>query len=257
MKSHSALKALSIAMIAVLLTGCASDITSEHVLSHDKGRVVPGKALPAPVKRKAAVGEEMLTAGEYALTSRKLARKIAVMQAGASADIKHKLRSFNFNLAPATLTLEGTIKSGYLYQYPRGFMTASNEPAYGGLIAPYDNPELATKIYWNWISSSTSSYYTADLDQPIKLATSEIEEEISGSTAYQTPLQVLIYSGVSAGQIRFVYKEFTPSGLTRPSFTQDVVLDYQEGEEYAFKNARFIINKAGPAFVEFTVITGL
>ncbi len=257
MKSYSAPKTLAIILTAVLLPGCASELTSEQVLSHDSGRVIPGKRLTAPVKRKAAVGEEMLTAGEYALTSGKIARKIAVMQEGASADIKHKLRSFNFHLAPATLKSEGTVKSGHLYQYPRGFVTAGNEPAFGGLIAPYDTPELATKIYWNWTSSGTSTYYTADLDRPVKLSTSEIEENLSNSASYQTPLQVLIYSGVSAGQIRFVYKEFTSHGQTRPDFTQDVVLDYQEGEEYAFKSARFVINKAGPAFIEFTVITGL
>lgn len=257
MKSQPALRVIPIVIAAALLPGCASELTSEQVLNRDSGRMISGQLLTAPIKRKAAVGEEMLTAGEYALTSRKIARKTAVMQDSASADIKHKLRTFNFHLASATLMSEGTVKSGHLYKYPRGFATTSNEPAYGGLIAPYDTPELATKIYWNWAANGSSSYYTADLDHPIKLSTSEIEEEMSGSADYQAPLQVLIYSGVSAGQIRFVYKEFTSGGRTKPDFTQNVVLDYQEGEEYAFKSARFVINKAGPAFIDFTVITGL
>lgn len=199
----------------------------------------------------------MLTAGEYSTTPSRISRQTATTISDASTTISHKLKTISFHLTTATLLLEGQSESGFFYKYPNTFSTLKNEKAYGGLFAPKETPNLATKVYWNWITQTRKdTYYTAPLAAPVTLKMGTVEEEISTGTT-QTPRQVLIYSGVSAGQIRFLYKEFTTDGLARPLFTQDVVLDYHPGEIYAFKNARFIVEKAGPAFIEFTLIQGL
>jgi len=249
---------MSIAIvIGITLTGCASDITTETITNKNHGTIIPGKILTTPIKQKAALGEEMLTAGEYSTTPTKKSIQTATMTSEAKAHIKHKLKQIDFNLSPSNLMLEGSSNVYLFYKYPQSFLSQDNVQSHGGLMVPKASPRLATKIYWNWLSSSRSdTYYTAPLSAPLTVDISSIEQNIS-TGKHQTPQQVLIYSGVSGGQIRFIYKEFTSDGLARPLFTQDVVLDYFEGEEYAFKSARFIVNKAGPAFIEFTLINGL
>ncbi|MDX1297738.1 MAG: hypothetical protein R3260_05780 [Pseudomonas sp.] len=246
-----------IALITITLSGCASDITTETIANKDYGTIIPGKILTSPIKRKAALGEEMLTAGEYSTTPTKKTIQIATMTTEATAHIKHKLKKIDFNLPPSNLKLEGSSNNYLFYKYPQPFLSRANVKSHGGLMVPKSSPRLATKIYWDWIPSSrVDTYYTASLSQPLAIDTTSIEQNIS-TGKHQTPQQVLIYSGVSGGQIRFVYKEFTRGGIAKPLFTQDVILDYVEGEEYAFKSARFTVNKAGPAFIEFTLIKPL
>lgn len=242
---------------AIILSGCASDISTETISNKNYGTTILGKILTTPIKQKVALGEEMLTAGEYSTTPTKKSFQTAIMTAEARAHIKHKLKKIDFNLPPSNLILEGSSRNYLFYKYPQPFSSLDNSQSYGGLMVPKASPNLATKIYWNWSAPSrTDTYYTAPLSNPLAVNVSSIEQNISTGT-HQTPQQVLIYSGVSDGKIRFIYKEFTSGGLARPLFTQDVVLDYFEGEEYAFKSARFIVNKAGPAFIEFTLINGL
>jgi hypothetical protein len=251
------IKILIAITIGITLSGCASDIITETITNRNHGTIIPGKTITTPIKQRAALGEEMLTAGEYSTTPTKKSIQIATMAAEAKAHIKHKLKQIDFNLPPSNLTLEGSSNNYLFYKYPQPFLSRDNVQSYGGLMVPKTSPHLATKIYWNWLASSRNdTYYTAPLSNQLTIDTSTVKQSIS-TGKHQSPQQVLIYSGISGGQIRFIYKEFTSNGLARPLFTQDVVLDYFEGEEYAFKSARFIVNKAGPAFIEFTLIHGL
>lgn len=242
--------------IAALLHGCASDIKRESITEPYTGTLVPGKLLTSPIKLKAAIGEEMLTAGEYSITPTKVARQTATMTSDASAHITHKWKTFDFRLAPAKLAKEGSSSAGHFYRYPSTFFSLNRKESYGGLLAPSETPNIATRIYWRWLPSSENTFYTAPLKTPVKLNLEHYEEDIDNGR-YQTPRQVLIYSGLSSGQIRFVYREFTQGGLSKPPLSQDVTLDYHPGTEYAFKDARFIVHKADTAFIEFTLLKGL
>ncbi|MCP1620070.1 MULTISPECIES: hypothetical protein [Pseudomonadaceae] len=242
--------------IAALLSGCASDIKNESITEPYTGTLVPGKLLTSPTKLKAAVGEEMLTAGEYSITPSKVAHQTATMASDASAHVTHKWKTFDFRLAPARLAKEGSSSAGHFYKYPSTFFSLARKEAYGGLIAPNETPNIATRIYWRWLPSNENTFYTAPLKTPVKLNLEDYEEDIDNGQ-HQTPRQVLIYSGLSSGQIRFVYREFTQGGFSKPTLSQDVTLDYRPGTEYAFKEARFIVNKADTAFIEFTLLKGL
>lgn len=70
-------------------------------------------------------------------------------------------------------------------------------------------------------------------------------------------MSTLSYAGVSGGQIKFSYKEFTAEGLARPAFTQEVSFDYAPGETYGYKNARFVVHEAGNTQIAFTLLSHL
>jgi hypothetical protein len=246
------------ALLTALLSGCASDIKSV-TMSPDHGKLVTVHALNLPSteikKLKTTLGDDMFTNEKYIIALGSLEFNTATMQTPANAQIKHKLKTIGFHLAPAHLRSEGYSSEGQHYAYPRAFATTKNAPAYGGLIAPIESPELATKIYWAWNPSDNNHYYTAVLLTPIKLKIEKIAKN-ADSEAHKPLTQALIYSGVSDGKIRFIYKEFTRGGYARPDFTQDLTLHYTPGEEYAFKNARFIVHKASNTFIEFSLIKG-
>lgn len=244
-------------LIAFSLNGCVTDINEKGMEARDYGEVVPGEILTAPVKSSAALGEAMLTAGEYSRTPRFMRKKTVVTQQTAIARINHGLKKFNFDLPPRRLELLGSSGEGFFYQYPKPFPTQNNQIGFGGLFVSRDAPYVASRIYWTWSPVHTSSrYYTAMLEKPVDLDAEEILVPLDHGTE-QGPMAELIYSGVSAGQIRFVYREFTVRGSSRPDFTQDVTLDYKPGEIYAFRSARFKVDKAGPEKIEFTLIQGL
>lgn len=241
----------------IVLGGCTTDISNKTLQDPYLGEIVPGKVIVAPIKSTATVGEAMLKAGEFSVTSKKIRKRIAFTHKPAIARISHRIKEINFDLPPGQLVLIGSSAEGYFYQYSRAFRTQKNVNAYGGLFVSREDPKLATRIYWTWNESAPSNnFYTAPLVQPVGI---EIKEELVplDEGMEQGPMAELIYSGVSGGQIRFVYREFTPHGLARPLFTQDVILDYYPGEIYSFRNARFRIVEAGPASIEFILIQGL
>ncbi|QKE65266.1 hypothetical protein HNE05_18525 [Aquipseudomonas campi] len=254
-KSAQSITAL---LLAMLIPGCASDIKTV-TMTPDQGKLVTGKTIttPAGVKRlKAALGEDMFTNEQYFITPGTLEFNTATMQSAANAKIKHKLKTISFNLPPAHLSSEGYSSEGQHYTYPRSFVSNNDTPAYGGLIAPIETPEIATKIYWHWSPKNAEGlYYSAPLSKPVHLNIEKIEKD-STNEAHKPLTQALIYSGVSDGKIRFIYREYTRGGYSRPDFTQDVTLNYTPGEEYAFKSARFVVEKAGNSFIDFILIKG-
>ncbi|MGA6097929.1 hypothetical protein ACPESN_08620 [Stutzerimonas marianensis] len=249
--------AVLLPLLVLGVSGCTTDIIKKTIEKPEQGKVVPGKILTAPTKMSAAVGEAMLTAGEYSRTPTVKRKTYAVMSQPADAHVSHGLKDFIFSLEPARLELIGRSGRSHFYKYPKPFRTQKNKNAYGGLFAADGASGVATHIYWTWSPVHMSNqYYTAPLEKPVALQLDDVLVPLDNGKQ-QGPTAQLIYAGVSAGQIRFVYKEFTSGGYSSADFTQDVSLDYHPGETYSFRTARFKVKKAGPAGIEFTLINGL
>lgn len=243
-------------LLLALLSGCASEITNVQKPSPDQGQPLPREVIDSHQKNIAAVGEDMITGGNITLAPAKASFLTALMQTPATANITHKLTKISFSLSPATLRSEGTSIDGHFFRYPRLFETSDGKLSEGGLLSSKKHTDSADRIYWKWVDSNNTSYYTATLDSPVPLKPSAITEVISGTEQYPVRSE-LIYSGILDGKIRFLYREFNTAGTIKPSLTQDVTLDYTPGTEYGFKKSRFIVHKAGPATIEYTLLHGL
>ena len=240
----------------LMLAACATDLRTEHLGQQVQAELIPGKLFVPNKQTIANVGDVMFTAGEYSKepTSSKL-ESFRVKQ-NTTTQVKHKASIFEFSIPAGDYRLRSVSEDGNYYSSPTAFSALNDDTrtGYGGLFVPKGSLD-ATEIYWNW-NPGLSNVYQAKLTAPISgtLADSIIylnDQESSG------PRATLTYAGVAAGQIRFVYKEFTKDGLARPAFTQEVSLDYKPGGDYAYKDAHFIVEKADSTHIRFTLLRPL
>lgn len=145
-------------------------------------------------------------------------------------------------------------------KFYRALRPVGSRAAYVGLVVPGGSNE-ATDFFWWWFASDRDdsiprSVYSVPLPNPVAVDRGEYLQPV-GSGAVSGPTATLTYAGVAGGQIRFVYKEFTSTGMARPAFTQEVSLDYQPGETYAYKTARFVVHEAGSTHILYTLLEGL
>ena len=146
-----------------------------------------------------------------------------------------------------TYFLEGEDYRGKFYRYPSPLRFSSNGSTFsvqGGLVVPNDQ-NSPHQIYWiptdqprNRISDPTNSFVTHDAVYEEK-----VQDELK---------QVLIYNGVSAGQIKFIYKEFI-NDLARPAFDQEVSYDFVPDETIGFKKARFRVIDSNSTTITYIV----
>jgi|SRR5690554_3048412 len=246
-----------VALIAftLALAACATELRSVRLGDSVAPEVIPGKVF-APSKSKANVGEVMLTAGEYSKEPSSSKLEAFRVSKSTVTSTKHKTNTFEFSIPAGDYRLRSRTPEGNYYSSPTSFSARNNDTrtGYGGLFVPNGSSE-ATEFYWNW-NPDVWNVYQAKLTSPISGSIGESiiylkDQESSG------PRATLTYAGVAAGQIRFVYKEFTKDGLARPAFTQEVSLDYKSGGTYAYKDAQFIVEKADSTHISFTLLRPL
>ena len=64
----------------------------------------------------------------------------------------------------------------------------------------------------------------------------------------------LIYNGRIENQIKFIYREFSNEGFSRPAFSQEIQYDLNESNVIGFKGARIRILKATNREIEYEVL---
>lgn len=237
------------------LAACATELRSVRLGEAVEPEVIPGKIF-VPSKSKANVGDVMLTAGEYSKEASSSKLEAFRVNNSTITRTKHKTKMFEFSIPAGDYRLRSRTQEGSYYSSPTSFSALNNDTrtGYGGLFVPNGETE-ATDFYWSW-SPNAWSVYQAKLTSPISGSIGESiiylkDQESSG------PRATLTYAGVAAGQIRFVYKEFTKDGMARPAFTQEVSLDYKPGSTYAYKDAQFIVEKADLTHISFTLLRPL
>jgi hypothetical protein len=167
-------------------------------------------------------------------------------------------------VAPAgEYVLAGKSPEGMFY-LSREQLKCSAREAWGGLFVPQGSSTPSEIVFtwapWSRFGDRPFNLYGA----PIKSATTLAPAKSLLEPINADFVATLSYAGVSGGQIKFVYKEFNveSSGpvermLARPAYTQEVSLDYKQGETYGYKNARFIVHEAGPTHTVYTLLSHL
>lgn len=246
-------------VIAVGLTlafaGCATELRSVRLGDSIEPEIIPGKVF-VPGKSEANVGDVMLTAGEYSKEASRSKIEAFSLSTSVIAVVKHKTSTFEFSLPAGDYRLHSRANGGSYYQAPSNLsaMNSDTRTGYGGIFVPSGSSK-ATEFYWNW-GRNMSGAYQARLTAPVAgIGKESIINLNDGSSS--GPRATLTYAGVAAGQIRFVYKEFTADGLARPAFTQEVSLDYKPGGIYGYKDAQFTVESADSTHINFTLIRPL
>lgn len=96
----------------------------------------------------------------------------------------------------------------------------------------------------------TASYEWKVTPQSAKVAISE-NERISTDKGYEN--YEIIYNGTDNKSLFFTYREFSPEGLARTAFYQNMTYDAL-AKSIKFKKFRIIVNKASSEEISYTVI---
>ncbi|NEZ02958.1 hypothetical protein G4Y73_02205 [Wenzhouxiangella sp. XN201] len=260
--SRSVMLAGMVAATVLICVSCASDIGSMRGLSPVDPDFVPGQLHePDPLTRsRAEVGDVMLEAGEFDYRPPSNKYPAITIDPQPELEVEHKRHVFRFPLKAGPYKLVAESSQGKYYRYLTPF---GSRKAYGGLFVP-TGQDVATDFFWWWYARDRdedlvpANVYSVPLPNPVEVTHTEHLEPRDGSRGRSSgPTATLTYAGVAAGEIRFVYKEFTERGMARPAFTQEVILDYNPGETYAYKSARFVVHEAGTTHILYTLLEGL
>lgn len=233
---------------ALLLCACATTMT------HRTGITTPSfeTTYREGVRQVTNVGDFMTSTSMFAV------RPGFVLPTSVEGQITHRGNDWRFTAPAGTYSLAGRSPEGDFYLSREGLRsnTGPHHTAYGGVFVPAGSNTIGS-IVFHWVQwsllGSKFSLHQAEIAHPVPLPEMrETYEPVSAGV-----LQTLSYAGVSGGQIKFAYKEFTEEGLARPAFTQEVAFDYVPGETYGYKNARFVVHEAGNTQITFTLISHL
>ncbi len=248
---------LIITATSAILLGCVTDITTMRLTTNYNHERVPGKFLPLNQKSVANVGEVMFTAGEYSKEASGLKQETLIINESQTINVKHGLKNFTFYIKPGEYTLFNKTKDGSYFKSNHLIETAKGTPAsVGGLFIPIDSLD-ATKFFWNWQLIDRPAVYTTNLSTPIKGKISTKINYLNDRMQSSSPTATITYAGVSNGQVRFIYNEFTKDGYIKPAFSQEVGLDYKPNGTYAYKSALFKVYKADSININFEILRPL
>ncbi|WP_077340038.1 hypothetical protein [Pseudocolwellia agarivorans] len=235
----------------VFLASCSTQLRSVYLGNEVTPKVIPEKDF-VPVKITVSVGDIMLTAGDNLKEPSGLQLESFHIKKNTITTVQHKMKTFEFSLPSGDYRLRNRSSEGSYYSAPSSLSGLSGtKKGYGGLFIPTGSTK-ATEFFWSWYPNS-SKVYQAKLISPI---IGENGESIAYLKTEKTSgIHItLTYVGVAGGQIKFVYKEFTEEWLARAAFTQEVSLDYKAGGIYAYKNAKFSVEKADSTHISFTLL---
>ncbi|WP_299073250.1 hypothetical protein [uncultured Paraglaciecola sp.] len=238
--------------LIVFIASCSSQLQNVLLLDRVTPQLNPEKEF-VPVKLTASVGEIMLTSGQYLKEPSETHLGSFHVDENIMAKVDHKMQTFEFSLPTGDYQLRSITNRGKYYSSASPFNSLNGtNKAFGGLFIPTGSTE-ATEFYWSW-HFPASAIYQAKLASPLTILNGKYKAYLKAQERSNVNI-TLTYIGVAAGQIKFVYKEFTDEWLARAAFTQEVSLDYKAGGTYAYKNARFSVEEADSTHIKFTLLS--
>jgi hypothetical protein len=129
----------------------------------------------------------------------------------------------------------------------------SDDPAHNAVLVKQDgalhNRVLATGP---GISGYVQLIYTYVISNPAVRLTGDSTQLVKATKGYEN--FELLYAGLNSNGLNVTYREFSPDGLARVAFFQN--LTYEIGaKSIAFKQYRIAIEKATSELITFTVTT--
>lgn len=157
--------------------------------------------------------------------------------------------TFRIVVNPGVLPLQGRSAEGDFYQqvpkvelYTFGI---AQPAADGGVFIPRDGGK--PQLYWN-----------SDPGKALLAGTQGVDYELTihRQTSYRPLRRELVYSGLSRGVVKILYREFL-GDLARPAFSQDLNYDLADGDELGYRGARIKVLKATNTSIRFRVMRPL
>jgi hypothetical protein len=149
--------------------------------------------------------------------------------------------------APGSLkaTCVGTVKTGVLVRIVPGFSPAS------ACLVDQNNAGSFDVVFFE--------QYAKPFPLPKPLPYVIETRPPTSSIDYGSVRRELMYGGASNGTLRLSYREFTDTGLARPSFTQDVAydLDAHGQAEVGFKGLRIQVTSATNSRITYRVVKAM
>jgi len=122
--------------------------------------------------------------------------------------------------------------------------------AWTGLLVRDDGTILPTRIV-HTASAGTQAYYTASVSDTAVTAKREKRYVVDSAKGYEN--YEFLYTGLNSSGLNFTYREFSPEGLARVAFFQN--LTYPLGvSRINFKKFRIQVNSADAERVSLTII---
>jgi hypothetical protein len=166
-----------------------------------------------------------------------------------------------------TLNLKGGTVDITLYagqRYPvRGRMVVdgseytvvatTNTPNYAAVLVRQDGTLLDREaIHNSQVGGLVLVVYRLTISDPSVRLIRDSQQNVKSTNGYEN--FELIYTGTNANSLNIAYREFSPDGLARAAFFQN--LTYEAGSRFiTFKNFRIAIENASSETITFTVVS--
>lgn len=234
--------------LLIFLMASASTATSgeEFVINSPSYRPIQIPTLD--VITEAEPGQSMLiTAKRADVPSMRLSED--VIHAGS----KHGT-TYSLTIPAGLLELQASNSSGQFFRasgeskiHWRGILGGAYSIV-AGIFVPNDSLQ-PTQVYYG--NSNGRELTVSEVHPGIELKRENIE--LYNSNGFK---RELVYAGISQNTVSILYREFM-NDMARPAFSQDLKYDLSQGDEIAFKGARFKIIKANNIGISFKVLKPL
>lgn len=202
------------------------------------------------------VGRRTIQTGDFAVWSWPANRRdTATLLAPVSFDGTTGKHNFRVKLLPGKCIFEGADNSDaqYLKCSPGAefkYEKWENTPIVVAGVMLEKDKNLPARVYFSRPNDPATRYSIGGVSPEISERSNIVVPSAFPVIGF---VQTLTYTGLANNQIRFSYREFKDN-LIRDSFSQDLSFDYEPGQEYGYKGARFTVHKATSLELDLTLI---
>ena len=240
MKISTILKATVASFSAVLLSlisGCATPIKPEESRSlgikqiFEKNYIIGSKNI-------VNVGDPMVKLQDYWISTTELAVAIPSRSITVSGGpISTTMIGGNKYLIKGRYRIEDT---EYLVVGDNGVLIRTDGSIHNRLAAEVPGKGYVTIIY------------TMNISDPTVTFTRDTEQRIDGLRGYKN--FELLYTGKNASGINLTYREFSPEGIAKVAFFQNLTYE-KSASTITFKNYKIVIHESSSDAITFTIIS--
>lgn len=237
------IKTIAAALVLLILAGCATHIIPEGRIS-EGAKHVQDKNYALGQKKKATVGEPIIKVRDFYVEK----FHIPAMKPTESVIFKGGI-----------VTLVYTADKNYPI---KGRMTVDSVPYL--IVASSENPVQFMGVLVNengnlspYVANSLNGnkvikmVYDFEASSPTVKFERVTEEKVSVEKGYQN--YEVLYNGMDKNSMHFTYREFTPEGMARTAFYQNLTYD-AKASSIRFKKFKVNIASVNSEEIEYSVI---
>jgi len=240
------MKATALSLLLVGVSGAACATTARRLETPEpKPEVVDNRSYNLGEAATCFVGEPLITRQVLLKTTR---------QVGVSPDRRFVIKG---GLGPASVNFSGGPEDVFAYYGRVGKQRAYQIPNHhhGYLFGVNDDGRFTGTVGgWTYGHSPIVGMNQYSISPPVTRFTQVESYSVSPLPDGRYIHNELLYSGRTASEMRLLYREYTPSGMARPAFTQDLVFPV-DAQKIRVKNYEIVILEARADGLKFKVIS--